>query len=515
MTSQHPSHAESSQFTDKQQPAGGAKLHVQRSPSKDNVTVHFSLEKEEEEEEEELYTTSVSTSSAALKDLTVVTAVEASEDMFEGGPLDSVAESSRLFPSSKNHTNRSPTHVPEQKPFTVNSSPIKSLSFCSSDKSFISMVKSFSSDLESREGTPSAPAPTVKHKPLMKNLVKSLSSDMSQDPSSSSSSSRLSESRLNLQLLKQLAQSKMPSVAMTSVSDSKTAPCSPLTSPDNRSFFKVSEVEARFEDTKRRLTEAISEPLHFLGKIMDEKSGGLVGSSIYRPKGLSASATELSNLASISDHLESNNNNCIKEEEGDLEAESPNSWTSVTAESANDPSVNTKSPAKTSSFSMSALAKQEDEDFCILNSEDFETCTDSEGSNELTRTGSRALLRGSSDPNCEYECEDTEPAPEIPYYTLMVLTLLVYGCFVLPLPSYVGGVLLGVGFGFFIAIGVVWLTGPKRSGDEVRHSKNQGKLLKLDIKEPEIYKVCLSFLLLYLIQTNQTNETNIFRVRQH
>lgn len=505
MTSQHPSHAESSQTTDKQPPAGGARLHVQRSPSKDDITVHFSLGKEEEEEEEELYTTSVSTSSAALKDSTVVTAVEASEDMFEGGPLDSVAESSRLSPSSRNHTNRSPTRVPEEKSLTVSSSPIKSFSFTSSDKSFISMVKSFSSDVESRDGIPSAP--TVKHRPFMKNLVKSLSSDMSQDPSSSTSS-RLPEPRLNLQLLKQLAQSKMPSVAVTSVSDSKTAPCSPLTSPDNRSFFKVSEVEARFEDTKRRLTEAISEPLNFLGKIRDEKIGGLVSSGIYRPKGLSASATELSTLTSISDHLESNNN-CIKEEEGDLEAESPNSWTSVTPESPNDPSVNTKSPAKTSSLSMSALAKQEDEDFCILNSEDFETCTDTEGSDGLTRTGSRALLSDSSDPNCDDECEDPEPAPDIPYYTLVILTILVYGCFVLPLPSYAGGVLLGVGLGFFIAMGVVWLTGPKLSGDEVRHSRNQGKSWKLDIKEPEIYKVCLSLLHFYLIQTN---EISIFRV---
>lgn len=513
MTSQQPSHAESSNSTDKWLPAGGPRLHVQPSPSKENITIHFSLRKEEEEETEELelYTAPLPTNSSALKDPTVVTAVEASEDMFEGGPLDSAAEVAAIpepsgpSPSSRNHTNRSPphtlsSHVPEHKPVTVTSSPIKSLSFPSGDKSFPSLVKSGSADVESRDGTSSAPAPSVRHRPLMKNLVKSLSSDTSQDPppsSSSSISSRLPEPRLNLQLFKQFAQSRLPSHAVTSAGDSKTAPCSPLTSPDNRSFFKVSEVEARFEDTRRRLTEAISEPLQLLSKIMDEKSAGLSVGSIYRPKGLSASATELSTIASINDHLESNNNNyCIKEEEGDAEAESPNSWTSVTPESPNDPSANTKSPTKSSSLSMSALAKQEDEDFCILNSEDFETCTDTEGSDGVTQAGSQPLPSDGLDPNCDDECEDTKPAPSVPYYSLTVFTFLVYGFFVLPLPTYVGGLLLGVWLGFFVAIGVMWLTGPKRSGDEGGRSRNRGKLwsmTKLDIKEPEIYKVCPSF----------------------
>lgn len=510
MTSQQPSHAESSNFTDKQPPAGGPRLHVQPSQSKEGIAIHFSFGKEKEEEEEEeleLYAASVPTCSAALKDSNVVTAVEASEDMFEGGPLDSAAElaaipeSSGFSPSSGNHTNHSPphtlsSHVPEHRPLTVSSSPIKSLSFPSGDKSFLSFVKSCSSDVEPRDVISSAPAPSVRHRPLMKNLVKSLSSDTSQDPPSSYISSRLPEPRLNLQLFKQFAQSRLPSAAVTSASDSKTAPCSPLTSPDNRSFFKVSEVEARFEDTRRRLTEAISEPLQLLSKIMDEKSGGLSVGSIYRPKGLSASATELSTIASINDHLESNNNYCIKEEEGDAEAESPNSWTSVTPESPNDPAANTKSPTKSSSLSMSALAKQEDEDFCILNSDDFETCTDTEGSDGMTQTGSQLLPSDGSDPNCDDEYEDTKPAPYVPYYSLIVFTFLVYGFFVLPLPTYIGGMLLGVWLGFFVAIGVMWLTGPRCSGDEAGHSRNRGKLwnmTKLDIKEPEIYKVCSSF----------------------
>lgn len=516
MTSQHPSHANSDHPTKKPPPVGSPKLHVQRSPSKENITIHFSaLGKEEEEEEEELYMTTVSATSAAQDDSNIVTALEASEEMFEEVTVDSaveaavIPESSRLSPVSRHHSNTSPTQTPasrvaEQKGST--SSPTKSLSFPSSDKPFLNLVKSLSSDMEPRDRNPSVAAPTVRHRHLMKTLVKSLSSDTSQDSSSTSSTSyRLPEPRLNLQLFKQFTQSRMPSATTSSGGDSKTAPCSPLTSPDARSFFKVSEVEARIEDTKRRLSEAISEPLQLLSKIMDEKSGSLVSSGIYRPKTLSASATELSNITAINDHMESNNNYCIKEEEGgDWEDESSNSGASVLTESPVLLSLDSKSPNRSSSLcmsldkcSMSALAKQEDDEYCILYSEDFETCTDAEaaGSDRTDDTGTGRQAKvphsGSTEPFSEDESECIEPAPIVPHYTLAILTVLVYGYFVLPLPSYVGGMLLGIGLGFLLAIGVVWLTGPE-PGSRFRPSQRQQKLwnlTKLDIKEPEIYKV--------------------------
>lgn len=239
---------------------------------------------------------------------------------------------------------------------------------------------------------------------------------------------------------------------------------------------------------------------------MDEKSNSLVSSSIYRPKHLSASATELSTVTAINGHLESNNNYCIKEEEGgDWEVESPNSGASGTTESPVLLSVDAKSPNKSSlssismdKYSMSALAKQDDEDYCILDSEDFETGTDTEGDgfdrSDYTCTGSQTKvpLSGSTEPCSEDESESIELAPSVPHYTLMVLTVLVYGYFVLPLPSYIGGMLLGIGLGFFLAIGVVWLSGPKSSGNSFRHSRSNRKLwnlTKLDIKEPDIFKV--------------------------
>ncbi|KAF0037900.1 hypothetical protein F2P81_010774 [Scophthalmus maximus] len=526
MTSRHPSHAESGHSTDKQPPAAAPKLHVQRSLSKENITIHFSaFGTEEEEEEEELNCITVSTTSATQNDSNIVTALEASEEMFEAVPLDSadevavIPETSRLSPFSKHHTIGSPTQtltsrIAEQKGSISSSSPTKSLSFPSSEKPFLSLVKSLSSEVsEIRDGVSSVPAPSVRHRHLMKSLVKSLSSDTSQDSSSSSTPYRLPESRLNLQLFKQFAQSRMPSATMSSAADSKTAPSSPLTSTDNRSFFKVSDVEARIEDTKRRFSEVISEPLQLLSKIMDEKSSSLVSGSLYRPKGLSVSASELSNITSINCHVESNNNNCIKEEEGgDWEDERVNSGASGPPESQVPSTVHTKSPNKPSllsmsleNCSMSALAKQEDEDFCILYTEDFETCADTEGDGgdrtDDTGTGSqtKVLLSGSTEPCSEDESENTVPVPCVPHYTLIILTVLVYGYFVLPLPSYIGGMLLGTVFGFFLAIGVVWLTGPKPSGG-FRRTRHHGKLwnlTKLDIKEPEIFKGWMNEILNY------------------
>lgn len=471
MTSKHRSHEECVQPTRRPAAAGSPKLHVQRSPSRDTVTIRFSaLGTEEEEEEQELYSTGVPPTPASRDECNVVTAVEACEEMFEEETVRSEAEDA-VSPQSQ----------------AWRSSPSKSLSFPSSDRAFPSVGKSLTSDL----GTPPTAAPAVRHRQLMKTLVKSLSSDTSQDSSSILATPyRLSEARLNLQLFRQFTQSRTPSAAAAaSTGDSKTAPCSPLTSPDRGGFFKVSEVEARFEDTKRRLSEVISEPLQLLSKIMDEKSGG-GGGGVYRPKALSASAAELSN-----GQAESNNNYCIKEEEGaEWEGESPAEAPALLWADTRSPHQAPSHSVSLEKCSMSALARQEDEEFCILYSDDVENAGDAEAAGgdgrEDGAAGGAARAPPSARPEDEPEC--AEPGPSLPLSTLGAVTLLVYGYFVLPLPSYVGGLLLGAGLGFLLAIGVVWLTGLKPSHCAFRHSRDASKLwnlTKLDIKEPQMFKV--------------------------
>nr|XP_061844034.1 testis-expressed protein 2-like isoform X1 [Nerophis lumbriciformis]XP_061844035.1 testis-expressed protein 2-like isoform X1 [Nerophis lumbriciformis] len=523
MTRQPPNHADITYSTDKEPPMLAPKLQVQRSDSNQTITIHFSaVGKEEEDEEEELYTTSVSSTSTTQDESNIVTGIEASEEMFEAAQLNSSAEDALIpkflghSPLSTSLANSSTKTSLPQKGSKSNSTPTKSLSFPPNDKSVSNMVKSLSSEIESKNGGPSFTAPTVRHKHLIKSLVKSLSLDTPQD---SSTLSRLSESRLNLQMFKQFNQSRLQTAsAAASADDSKTVPTSLFTSPDCRSFFSVSEVEARFEDTKRRLSEAICEPLQILSKIIDEKSSS---SSLSRPKALSASASEPHNLTSAIGPLESNNNYCIKEEDGsDVEGESLNSGTSGLAESHVALPFDTKSPNKSSSLpisldncSMSALAKQEDDEFCILYSEDFESYTDTElGTGNQTKVP----LSCSTESCGEIESESIVPAPSVPLYTLSILTILVYGYFILPLPDYIGGMLLGVAFGFFVAIGVVWLTGPKPSNGLLRlskHHKKRWNLAKLDIEEPAIFRGWMNEMINYDPETYHATLTHSVFVR--
>lgn len=192
------------------------------------------------------------------------------------------------------------------------------------------------------------------------------------------------DSKLNLHLFKQFTQPR------NTGGDSKTAPSSPLTSPsDTRSFFKVPEMEAKIEDTKRRLSEVIYEPFQLLSKIIGEESGS------HRPKALSSSASELSNLSSLNGHLESNNYS-IQEEEGDSEGEGYGSDSNIPrgdlTKALEEPPREAEPKScqvsslkdlglKTSSLvlekcSLSALVSKEDEEFCELYTEDFDLDTD-------------------------------------------------------------------------------------------------------------------------------------------
>ncbi|XP_067115010.1 testis-expressed protein 2-like isoform X1 [Osmerus mordax] len=547
------SHADKAPPPAARPPAPAApKLQVQRSLSRETVTIHFSaLGKEEEAEEEELYGAAVSSFAPpppVKEEPCVVTAQEASEDMFEGTGLESPVDVAIMpvssstvspIPGPQASTSASPSFstLPKDQKSTAPSisssstpttSPSRSATVPFSEKPF-NLVKSLYSDIE--PSSSGASSSSVRHRQLMKTLVKSLSSDTNQDSSGASSSSTpywLSDSRLNLQLFKQFTQSRAPAASVAGTGDSKTAPSSPLTSPDTRSFFKVLEVEARIEDTKRRLSEAIYEPMQLLNRIRGEDSG----SSVYRPKVLSTSTSELSNLASLNNGLlESNNNSyCIKEEEGgEWDTESPTNGASGQADSASLPDAKNPKPASGSmslaldKCSMSALARQEDEDYCILYSDDFEMCNDTEGVDALDRTddtatGSRAKepASGSTEPCSEDDWDEEESDANIPYYTLIFLTAMVYGFLVLPLPTYVGGMLLGVGLGFFLAIGVVWLAGPKPSGRGFRHPRHQGELWKTaqpDVREPSLFKGWMNEIVNYDPETYHATLTHSVFVR--
>ncbi|XP_008635790.1 PREDICTED: testis-expressed sequence 2 protein isoform X1 [Corvus brachyrhynchos] len=569
MTSWNSSHAEKiGEMSSKQ---STPKVQVQRSVSRETITIHFSAFGKEEEEEEEEFKEFLD---EELDDQSIVTALEAKEDLcFEhtghdfSGPATSLnmansasplssspavlptAETVKLLdspslsqilsavppvlsPSSHScHTvGASGAAAPpvEQKSSlssSPSSSPFRSVacssgsSTVSSSKPFKGLVKSFSTEVEPKE-----PTPPMRHRQLMKTLVKSLSTDTSKQESEAVSY-RPPDSKLNLHLFKQFTQPRATG------GDSKTAPSSPLTSPsDTRSFFKVPEMEAKIEDTKRRLSEVIYEPLQLLSKIMGDES------SSHRPKALSSSASELSNLSSLNGHLESNNNYSIKEEECDSEGDFSGSDFNLTksdqsrgaeehlkeietksSQSASTKDVGSKPSLVLEKCSLSALVSREDEEFCELYSEDFflleeesktdkpaETVVDPEITEETV-----TMLSSEDENNLDVQ------QPKIPVKTLYLLTLLVYAYFIIPLPGYVSGLLLGMALGFMVAVCVIWLLTP-RTHEYLKLHKSMKKRWNtgaLDIKEPEILKGWMNEIYNYDPETYHATLTHSVYVR--
>ncbi|KAG8129300.1 putative Testis-expressed sequence 2 protein [Naja naja] len=553
MTSLNISHAEKTSEMSSKQPA--PKVQVQRSISRETITIHFSaFGKEEEEEEEEEKCTECPPETP--DDQSIVTALEAKEDLcFDHGEQNSFVPTTSLFVAA------SPTVLPTVKPLesqgfsvvplatspssdlgqapsplgvalpselrtSLSSSPLCSPSkshvlsstptTVTSSKPFMSLVKSLSTDIEPKE--PSLP---TRHRQLMKTLVKSLSTDTSkQEPETVSF--KPPDSKLNLHLFKQFTQPQ------STVSDSKTAPSSPLTSPDTRSFFKVPEMEAKIENTKRRFSEVIYEPFQLFSKIMSDES------SSHRPKALSSSASELSNLSSLNGHLESNNNYSIKEEECDSEGDfygSNSSLNKSTKTQATEGHAKEIEPRSSSFLStkdsssktslvlerccLSALASKEDEEFCELYSEDFCLIEDDREDQQLESLQKTEVQEEISTLiRSEGEFELPAPQARLPMKMLYFLTMLIYVYLILPLPSYFSGLFLGIAIGFIIATCVIWLFTPSATNN--RRNSNWNSQLNaevLDIEEPELFKGWMNEIYSYDPETYHATLTHSIFVR--
>ncbi|XP_010872573.1 testis-expressed protein 2 isoform X2 [Esox lucius] len=537
-------------------PPPGPKLQVQRSLSRDTITIHFSaLGKEEDEEDEELYGFGTPASSTSpgqglerlagmqgkTDDRGILTALEASEELllFEAGELESTTTSAPVLPVSSSTAPHSPAlpilqtssypnlhsppassswpsenirpSIPPPSSSSTTSSPARSA--CLPSKPFLSL-RSLSNEM--MVAPPSSGGRHRHH--LMKTFVKSISTDNTRpdhQEAQSLSQHRPAppDSRINnLQLFKQFSQPRESSVSVGG--DSKTAPSSPLTSPaDGRSFFKVQEMEARIEDTRRRLSEVMCEPMQLFSKFMGDEAGGPADggatAATHRSKSLSVSATELTNLVSLNGHAESNNNYSIKEEEavdteGEEEEETPTCEAQVTDFSSHQvqthrtcrvfspPPLPRSSSLALGRCSMSALARLEDEEFCELYSADFEPCADPE-----TLHGERPVSRQpqtSSTGVCsetEYR-EVEEDLANVPITGLLLITCVVYSYLVLPQPPYVCAVVQGLAAGFMLAILLLWMSAPGGSSySGTRRARCRGEqwnVAQLDIKEPGIFK---------------------------
>ncbi|KAL8174886.1 UNVERIFIED_CONTAM: hypothetical protein K2H54_004681 [Gekko kuhli] len=288
-------------------------------------------------------------------------------------------------------------------------------------KPLINLVKSLSTEIESRDGS------SLKPQPLL-SLVKSISTEISRlEPEVTQSKS---DSKLNVHRWRQITQPKGKN------GDSRTAPSSPSTSPSDSkgSFFKAQ--EAKFEDTKRRFSEAMQEPLSRLSKIIgDENNTSPKHKSAPPGNHVLESSSSLRRDPSASEAKSEGHSYQLGAPPGQPRRRSQGEERSP-AEQKWGPSSNCR----------------------------YEICS----YGDVIQVVEVAQEKGSGEDDVrtirplEVLCP-AQPRSTVPCKALACIALLAYNYFVLPLPPYVSGLLLGLACGFMLGFLIILLLVPKRS----------------------------------------------------
>ncbi|XP_042294430.1 testis-expressed protein 2-like [Sceloporus undulatus] len=285
-------------------------------------------------------------------------------------------------------------------------------------KPLINLVKSVSSEIEARDGS------SLKSQPLL-SLVKSISTEISRlEPEVTPSKS---DSKLNVHRWRQITQPKGKN------GDSRTAPSSPNISPSESkgSFFKAQ--EAKFEDTKRRFSEAMQEPLSRLSKIMGEENlspkhkmhlSGNHAHDTCKETAILEAKTELSN-SETDQHGAILSHSCRK---GQTEDSHP-------AEKKWGPSSNCRYEICSYGDVIQVVEMGRDK---------------SGGAEEIRMIQPLDVLR------------PPKSCSSVPSKALACIAILAYNYFVLPLPPYISGLCLGLACGFILGFLIILLLVPKR-----------------------------------------------------
>ncbi|XP_039349321.1 testis-expressed protein 2-like [Mauremys reevesii] len=331
-------------------------------------------------------------------------------------------------------------------------------------KPLINLVKSLSTEIQAKESCPLKPQPLL-------NLVKSISTEISHlEPEVTQSKS---DSKLNVHLWRQITQPKSRD------GDSRTAPSSPNISPSESkgSFFKVQ--EAKFEDTKRRFSEAMQEPLSRLSKIIGDENS------------VSAKYKLPHSGAYVHDSPSSHSGDCTN---ADAKAARP-------------------SPGKVESdwpgeHASKAIRRTQAKDGFPLEHKwgpalncKYEICSCGDVIQvvevEQSENGpEEAQLRQPLD-----ELPPAQPASPVPCKTLACVAILAYNYFILPLPPYLSGLCLGLACGFVLGFLVILLFVPKPSlaPQQGRHpqDKLRSELLTRKPQEPDVLKSWMNEMYFY------------------
>ncbi|CAI9561817.1 unnamed protein product [Staurois parvus] len=313
-----------------------------------------------------------------------------------------------------------------------------------SSKPLINLVKSVSTEIDAKDPSPHKPHPFV-------NLVKSISTEISRlEPEVSQSKS---DSKLNVHLWKQITQPKSKN------GDSRTAPSSPSLSPSESKgmFFNVQEVEAKLEDTKRRLSEAMQEPLSMLSKIIGEEP---TPSPKYRtmPPMFSSqeSPTNQQRDQGFFDTKNSFPSYGKLEESENLEF------------MENSRSVHREAPKNYCKYKICSYGD-------MIQVVELANDVESEDHNLLEPATS---------------CQTTHHNNDVPCSALVCVAILAYNFFIWPLPAYISGLLMGITSGFLLGLFMVLLLVPKPSYSS-RHKRCLRESSKFQLAAPKVQEPCV------------------------
>lgn len=299
-----------------------------------------------------------------------------------------------------------------------------------------SLGKSLSTELDLKESS------TLKPRPFL-SLVKSISTELSRSEPEVSQSK--SDSRLNLHLWKQLTQPKTRSNG-----DSRTAPPSPSSLSPSGDSLKGGFFKMELEDTKRKLTEVVHEPLSSMfSKIRREESSGSPKHQCKNQGTHQISSRGLGRESSTDTVLSESPVRSARKTDADVF--SVFEW----------PSVRHLGRTQHCPCPVHHHVQQHRD-------EELEICTDGdmmqvfaiETHKQARRLpGSQALTAPTTSPV-------PQPPHPLPRMSLFCVAVLSYGYFILPLSPYFSGLALGLALGFLLGLWLIRM-GSSRSSNSV------------------------------------------------
>lgn len=327
------------------------------------------------------------------------------------------------------------------------------------------LVKSSSTDLEPSESS------SPRGKPLL-SLVKSMSTEISRRVEPEVNLSK-SDSKLHLYPWKQLNHPKIPETrpkaGELNENDDWASPASTDNVPSAET--RGSSLIAELEDTRRKFSEAMQDPLSMLTKIIGEENSG-------SPKQGRASSTGDSPASQGSFGGEGAGEDvalkCRRRTDSEHRGVYETPLRRVHQGSSIKSSVSPESHSTDSRF-------------------EIHTCGDMIQVVELQNGPGGSLCRTNTQARVKV------PGSALPLHWLFPVGLLAYSFFVLPLPSYVAGLSVGVACGFMLGLVVVFMFAPRhpsaRTNKGIRLSKSRPLVLDLldaELQDTEILEVMKS-----------------------